>query len=100
MRKALSKIEVPVLIISSSSDRTVPACLTDELEKGLKNVKRVVLQTKNGHLGYLQPQGTPEYELRASGAFLDSLGKCPLPSRSLRPRCRGPANSSALRLMS
>ena len=66
-----------MLIISSSTDRTVPAYLTDELEKGLKNVKRVVLQTKNGHLGYLQPQGTPEYEqLRnASAAFLDSLGK-------------------------
>jgi pimeloyl-ACP methyl ester carboxylesterase len=38
MRKALSKIELPVLIISSSSDRTVPASLTNELEKGLKNV--------------------------------------------------------------
>jgi homoserine O-acetyltransferase/O-succinyltransferase len=77
MQKALSKIEVPVLIISSSTDRTVPAYLTDELEKGLKNVKRVVLQTRNGHLGYLQPQGTAEYQQLhdASGAFLDSLGK-------------------------
>jgi homoserine acetyltransferase len=77
MRKALSKIELPVLIISSSSDRTVPAYLTDELEKALKNVKRVVRQTRNGHLGYWQPQGTPEREqLRnASAAFLDSPGK-------------------------
>jgi homoserine O-acetyltransferase len=77
MQKALSRIEVPVLIISSSTDRTVPAYLTDELEKGLKNVKRVVLQTGNGHLGYLQPQGTAEYQQLhdASGAFLESLGK-------------------------
>ena len=77
MRKALARINVPVMIVSSSSDRTVPAYLTDELEKGLSNVQRVVLETRNGHLGYLQQPGTPEYQKLSdvSRAFLESLRK-------------------------
>ena len=44
MKKALSRIDVTVLILSNSSDRTVPAYLTDELEGGLSHVKRVVFK--------------------------------------------------------
>ena len=62
MKKALARINVPVLLLSSSTDRTVPAYLTDELEHSLSNVKRVVFETRNGHLGYLQPAGTSEYQ--------------------------------------
>jgi homoserine O-acetyltransferase len=77
MKKALSRIDVPVLILSSSSDRTVPAYLTDELESNLSHVKRVVFQTRNGHLGYLQPAGTPEYQQISSSTkeFIESLAK-------------------------
>jgi len=77
MKKALSRIDVPVLILSSSSDRTVPAYLTDELEGNLAHVKRVVFQTRNGHLGYLQPAGTSEYEQISSSTreFINSLGE-------------------------
>jgi homoserine O-acetyltransferase len=77
MKKALSRIDVPVLILSSSSDRTVPAYLTDELEGYLAHVKRVVFQTRNGHLGYLQPAGTPEYQQISSSTreFINSLGE-------------------------
>jgi homoserine O-acetyltransferase len=75
MKKALSRIGVPVLILSSSSDRTVPAYLTDELEQNLSNVKRIVFQTRNGHLGYLQPAGSPEYEQLSSASrdFVEGL---------------------------
>ena len=75
MTKALSRITRPVLILSSSSDRTVPAYLTDELEKGLPKSKRIVFQTANGHLGYLQPAGTPEYKTigDATKTFIESL---------------------------
>ena len=77
MAKALSRIEVPVLLLSSSRDRTVPGYLTDELEKGLKNVRRIVIQTRNGHLGYLQPEGTAEYEALTINvkAFLERFAK-------------------------
>ncbi len=77
MKKALSRIDVPVLILSSSSDRTVPAYLTDELENGLAHVTRIVFQTRNGHLGYLQGAGTPEYQQISSATrgFIESLGK-------------------------
>jgi homoserine O-acetyltransferase/O-succinyltransferase len=77
MKKALSRIDVPVLILSSSSDRTVPAYLTDELQSGLSHVKRIVFQTRNGHLGYLQPAGTPEYQQISSVTreFIESLGE-------------------------
>jgi homoserine acetyltransferase len=51
MKRALSRVTVPVLLLSSSTDRTVPAYLTDELEQGLSNVKRVVFETRNSHLG-------------------------------------------------
>ena len=75
MTKALSRITRPVLILSSSSDRTVPAYLTDELEKGLPKSKRIVFQTANGHLGYLQPDGTSEYKTigDATKTFIESL---------------------------
>jgi homoserine acetyltransferase len=62
MKTALARINVPVLLLSSSTDRTVPAYLTDELEHNLSNVKRVVFENRNGHLGYLQPAGTSEYQ--------------------------------------
>jgi hypothetical protein len=45
MKTALARINDPVLLLSSSTDRTVTAYLTDELEHDLSNVKRVVFET-------------------------------------------------------
>jgi homoserine acetyltransferase len=75
MKKALARINVPVLLLSSSTDRTVPAYLTDELEHNLSNVKRVVFETRNGHLGYLQPANTSEYQQigSATKAFIEAI---------------------------
>ncbi len=69
VKKALSRIEVPVLAISSSSDRLIPAYLTQELVENLPHVTPATLPTIRGHLGYLQPAGTPEY------AFLSDTTK-------------------------
>lgn len=49
MRAALSRVRAPSLIISSTSDRTIPAYLTDELRRGLGAPRFVAIETDAGH---------------------------------------------------
>jgi len=75
LKAALSRINVPVLMIPSATDRLIPAYLTKELADNLSHVSVAPLQTDRGHLGYLQPEGTPEYAFISSTtkAFLNGL---------------------------
>ncbi len=75
MTAALARIRVPALIMPSTSDRTVPAYLTDELVNGLHKVTYAPIQSERGHLAYLQGEGTPEYEHVSAGtkSFLEVL---------------------------
>ena len=75
MQKALSRIQVPVLAIPSSSDRLITPVLTQELVSNLPHVTVRPLPTTRGHLGYLQPAGTPEYAFLSENttAFLKEV---------------------------
>jgi homoserine O-acetyltransferase len=75
MKAALAKIAAPALVLASTSDRTVPGYLTDELVQGLRQVTYAPITSDRGHLAYLSPEGTREYAQLSwqTGAFLMQL---------------------------
>lgn len=76
MKEALSKVQAKSLLLTSQTDRTIPAYLSRELFAGLKNAQYMEIPTIRGHLGGAAPlKGSAEesYIAERVRAFLDSL---------------------------
>ena len=62
MMKALGRIEAPVLLLPSMTDRTIPGYLTRELYRGLRGkVEYAEIPSIKGHSAGGAPPGTAEY---------------------------------------
>ncbi|MEN6623156.1 MAG: alpha/beta fold hydrolase [Smithella sp.] len=61
MKKALGRVKARALLLYSSTDRTVPDYLTQELHHGLKNASCFEIPSIHGHMAGVMPPGTPEY---------------------------------------
>jgi homoserine O-acetyltransferase len=61
MKKALGQVKAKVLLLYSSTDRTVPGYLTRELYHGLKDASFVEIPSIRGHMAGVMPPGTMEY---------------------------------------
>lgn len=57
---ALARIKASTLIVSISSDRTVPPYLTAELRAGIAKVREVTVETDGGHSAFLAPGGSAD----------------------------------------
>ena len=55
MKAALAKIQAKVLLLTSQTDRTIPAYLSRELYAGIKNAQYIEIPTIRGHLGGAAP---------------------------------------------
>ena len=76
MKGALGRVQAKVLMLTSQTDRTVPAYLSRELFAGLKSAQYVEIPTIRGHLGGAAPQkGSAEEAYMAAKIrdFLDAL---------------------------
>jgi len=76
MKAALGKIQAKTLLLTSQTDRTIPAYLSRELYAGVKNAQYVEIPTIRGHLGGAAPlKGSAEeaYIAEKIRAFLDGL---------------------------
>lgn len=76
MNAALARITVPVLMLVSLTDRTIPSYLSRELYAGLRDVRWAEIPTIRGHLGGAAPlPDSPEYSFITAQVrpFLDSL---------------------------
>lgn len=77
MKKALGRVKARVLLLYSSTDRTVPGYLTRELYQGLKDASCVEIPSIRGHMAGVMPPGTAEYVFVSEKVktFLDLLQK-------------------------
>jgi homoserine O-acetyltransferase/O-succinyltransferase len=76
MKVALAKIQAKVLLLTSQTDRTIPAYLSRELYAGIKNAQYIEIPTIRGHLGGAAPaKGSAEeaYITSHIRPFLDGL---------------------------
>ena len=76
MKAALAKIQARTLLLTSQTDRTIPAYLSRELLAGIKDARYVEIPTIRGHLGGAAPlKGSAEEAFIAERirAFLDGL---------------------------
>jgi homoserine acetyltransferase len=76
MKVALAKIQAKVLLLTSQTDRTIPAYLSRELYAGIKNAQYLEIPTIRGHLGGAAPaKGSAEeaYITSHIRPFLDGL---------------------------
>ena len=76
MKAALAHVKAKVLLLTSQTDRTIPAYLSRELYAGLKNATYIEIPTIRGHLGgAAPPKGSAEeaYMSERIRAFLDSF---------------------------
>ena len=76
MNTALARITVPVLMLVSLTDRTIPSYLSRELYAGLRDVRWAEIPTIRGHLGGAAPlPDSPEYSFITAQVrpFLDGL---------------------------
>ncbi len=76
MKAALGRVQAKTLLLTSQTDRTIPAYLSRELFAGVKNAQYVEIPTIRGHLGGAAPlKGSAEeaYMAEKIRAFLDTL---------------------------
>jgi homoserine acetyltransferase len=76
MKAALARIQAKTLLLTSQTDRTIPAYLSRELYAGIKNAQYIEIPTIRGHLGGAAPlKGSAEeaYITDRIRPFLDSL---------------------------
>ena len=76
MKAALAKVQAKTLLLTSQTDRTIPAYLSRELLAGIKDAQYVEIPTIRGHLGgAAPPKGSAEeaFMTQRIRAFLDSL---------------------------
>jgi homoserine acetyltransferase len=76
MKAALGRVQAKTLLLTSQTDRTIPAYLSRELFVGIKNAQYVEIPTIRGHLGGAAPlKGSAEeaYITDKIRAFLDAL---------------------------
>jgi homoserine O-acetyltransferase len=76
MKAALSRVQAKTLLLTSQTDRTIPAYLSRELFAGVKNAQYVEIPTIRGHLGGAAPlKGSAEEAYMAEKilTFLDTL---------------------------
>ena len=65
----LDEIEIPVLVIANKFDRMIPASLTEEMQKKIKNSK-IVLFDSEGHIPFFENSG--EFN-NAVSDFIESI---------------------------
>jgi homoserine O-acetyltransferase/O-succinyltransferase len=76
MKAVLGRVQAKTLLLTSQTDRTIPAYLSRELFAGIKNAQYVEIPTIRGHLGGAAPlKGSAEeaYITDKIRAFLDAL---------------------------
>ena len=76
MKAALSRVQAKTLLLTSQTDRTIPAYLSRELFAGVKDAQYVEIPTIRGHLGGAAPLKGSAEEAYMTGkirAFLDAL---------------------------
>jgi homoserine acetyltransferase len=76
MKAALARIQAKTLLLTSQTDRTIPAYLSRELYAGMKNAQYIEIPTIRGHLGgAAPPKGSAEesYITNRIHQFLDGL---------------------------
>ncbi len=76
MKAALGRVQAKTLLLTSQTDRTIPAYLSRELFAGVKNAQYVEIPTIRGHLGGAAPlKGSAEEAYMAAKIrpFLDGL---------------------------
>ena len=76
MKTALARIQAKTLLLTSQTDRTIPAYLSRELYAGIKNAQYIEIPTIRGHLGGAAPlKGSAEEAFITDRIrpFLDSL---------------------------
>jgi homoserine acetyltransferase len=76
MKVALAKIQARVLLLTSQTDRTIPAYLSRELDAGIKNAQYIEIPTIRGHLGGAAPAKCSAEEAYITShirPFLDGL---------------------------
>ena len=76
MKAALARIQAKTLLLTSQTDRTIPAYLSRELYAGIKNAQYIEIPTIRGHLGGAAPlKGSAEEAFITDRIrpFLDSL---------------------------
>jgi homoserine O-acetyltransferase/O-succinyltransferase len=76
MTAALARIQAKTLLLTSQTDRTIPAYLSRELYAGIKNAQYIEIPTVRGHLGgAAPPKGSAEesYITDRIHPFLDGL---------------------------
>jgi homoserine O-acetyltransferase len=76
MKAALARIQAKTLLLTSQTDRTIPAYLSRELYAGIRNAQYIEIPTIRGHLGGAAPiNGSAEeaYITDRIRPFLDSL---------------------------
>ena len=76
MKAALARVQAKTLLLTSQTDRTIPAYLSRELYAGIRNAQYVEIPTIRGHLGGAAPvNGSAEetYIADRFRPFLDGL---------------------------
>jgi len=76
MKAALGRVQAKTLLLTSQTDRTIPAYLSRELFAGVKNAQYVEIPTIRGHLGGAAPLKGSAEEAYIAGKirpFLDGL---------------------------